>query len=186
MKCKKARRLIFDYKDNSLSSSGEKKISDHLDDCRDCSEVFEKDPLLTKLLKDTMNHRTTSLFIDLSIIDKLKEERKRQEFKNRTKRRMNLILKPVSLVLVSLIVFLVVLALYLSNPISKDTAYLSDEEKIFEYFDSLVLDDPKTDWIERRLIITIIDEELETYEKFITSKFPDRIRKYREKMEVIK
>jgi hypothetical protein len=186
MKCKKARKLIFEYKDKSLSSSGEKKIRDHFKDCRDCSEVFEKDPLLTKLLKDTMNHRTTSLFIDLSIIDKLKEERKRQELQSRTKRGISLILKPVSLVLVSLIVFLVVLVFYLSNPISKDRAFLSDEEKILEYFDSLVLDDPKTDWIERRLIITIIDEEQETYEKFITSKFPDRIRKYREKTEVIK
>ena len=49
MKCKKARKLIFEYMDKSLSPSREKKIRDHFKDCRDCSEAFEKVPLLTKM-----------------------------------------------------------------------------------------------------------------------------------------
>lgn len=175
---------MHEYMDGALPHSAEVAIKQHLKSCQNCSEAFEKEARFSRVFKDAMEHRTSSISVDLSMVNNLKEAEKRQEFKSLTKKGLKLVLKPVSVVLASLFIILVVLVLHMSNPSKKDSTFAYEEPGILEPFESLLIEDPKTDWIERRLIITIVDEEQKTVEKFITSKFPDRIIRFREKLEV--
>lgn len=178
MNCKKCQELIFEYFDKSLIQKKEKKVYGHLKVCKDCFELYKKEERFSKFLKNAMDYRTPSLVIDDSIVDRLKNEKEERKFLSLAHRKLYFILRPISILILLFTASLVFLVLQFSE---KDKGYVIspiEEREVLNYEEGLLLTDPKTDWIERRLLITVIDKKRNSVEKIITSKFPEKIIKY--------
>ena len=186
MKCKKYRELIYEYRDGSLSQDIHKEISEHLKVCRKCREIYEREGHLSELLKSVMDRETPSLVIDQSMIRRLKDAKEERKPKIFAWRWIDFILKPISLLIVVLIVFLSVFVIHSSKSKENKMIWLNDRAGVFDLEEDLTLTDPKADWLERRLIITIVDEKQKRYGKIITSKNPEKTIMYWEKMEAKK
>jgi hypothetical protein len=186
MNCKKYRELIYEYMDGSLSQDIEKEISEHLKVCRECREIYEKEGHLSELLKNAMDHKTSYLVIDQSMISRLKDGKKERKPKIFAWRWTDFILRPITLLIVVLIIFLSVFVIHPPKSEDNKMIWLNDRADVFDLEEDLMLTDPKADWLERRLIITIVDEKQKKYGIIITSKNPENTIMYWEKMEAKK
>ena len=186
MNCKKCREFIYEYMDGSLSQEIEKEIGEHLKICWECRETYEREGHLSELLKNAMDRKTSSLVIDQSIIRRLideKEERKSPVFAWKWS---DFGLKPVTLLILVLMISLSVFVIYLPKSVDETMIWLNDQAGVFDLEEDMMMTDPKTDWLERRLIIIILDKKQGRYGKIITSKYPDKTIMYWEKMEAKK
>jgi len=183
MNCKKYREFIYEYLDGSLSQDVEKAISEHLKVCRGCREIYEREGHLSELLKNAMDHKTSSLVIDQSMIRRLKDAKKERKPKILAWRWTDFILKSITLLIIVLIIFLSVFVIH--SPKSEDDKmiWLNDRLSVFDLEEDLMLADPKADWLERRLVITIVDDKQKRFGIIITSKNPEKTIMYWENME---
>ena len=84
--------------------------------------------------------------------------------------------------MISLSVFVI----YSPRSVDETMIWLNDQAGVFDLEEDMMMTDPKADWLERRLIIIILDKKLGRYGKIITSKYPDKTIMYWEKMEAKK
>lgn len=186
MNCKGYRKFIYEYVDRALSQDIEKEMSDHLTACRGCREIYEKEINFSEFLKNVMDHKTSSLEIDQSMIVRLKDEKKERKPQVFAWKWTDFILKPITLLIAVLIIFLSVFVIHSPKLEDDKMIWLNDQFGVFDLEEDLMLTDPKADWLERRLIITIVDEKQKRYGKIITSKNPEKTIMYWEKMEAKK
>ena len=183
MNCKEYRKFIYEYVDGALSQDIEIEIRKHLKVCRGCLEIYEKEVNFSEFLKNVMDHKTSSLEIDQSMIVRLKDAKKEKKPKIFAWRWTDFILKPITLLIAVLIIFLSVFVIQSPKLEDDKMIWLNDRTGVFDLEEDLMLTDPRADWLERRLIITIVDEKQKRYGKIITSKNPDKTIMYWEKME---
>lgn len=186
MNCKKCREFIYEYMDGSLSQGIEKEISEHLKICRECREIYEREGHLSEFLKNAMDHKTSSLVIDQSMIRRLKDEKKERKSPVFAWKWSDFALKPVALLIAVLMISLSVFLIYSPRSDDETMIWLNDRAGVFDLEEDMMMTDPKEDWLERRLIIIIVDKKQGRYGKIITSKYPDRTIMYWEKMEAKK
>ncbi len=186
MNCKKYREFIYEYMDGSLPQDMEKEISKHLKVCRGCREIYEGEGHLSEVLKNALDHKTSSLVIDQSMIRRLKDAKKERKPKIFSGRWTDFILKPITLLIAVLIILLSVFVIRSPKSEKDKMIWLNDRAGVFDLEEDLMLTDPRADWLERRLIITIMDEKQKRYGKIITSKNPEKTIMYWEKMEAKK
>lgn len=184
MNCKKCQKSLYEYLDKSFSQKKEKEIMEHLKGCRDCSEIFERENRFSQLLKKVMDYKTSFLSLDYSMVERLKDVKKERKSLAFKPEKLNFVLRPIGLIITAVsIIALALMLIHLAHQ-NKETLISSfSKENIIDFEEDLMMADPKTDWMERRLIITIVDEKRKSYGKIITSKFSDRVIIYKEKME---
>ena len=183
MNCKDYQKLIYEYIDRALSHHIEKEISDHLKACEECRELYEKELNFSEFLKNAMDHKTSSLEIDQSMMVRLKDEKKEKKRQVFSWKWADLTPRPITLLIVVLIIFLSVLVIHSPESVDDKMSWMNDKFGVFGLEEDLMLSDPKADWLERRMIFTIVDEKQKRLGKIITSKNPEKTIMYWEKME---
>jgi predicted anti-sigma-YlaC factor YlaD len=186
MNCKKYQELIYDYMDGSLSQDIEKEISEHLKVCRECREIYEREGHLSELLKNAMDHKTSSLVIDQSMIRRFKDEKRERKSPVFAWKWSDFGLNPVTLLILVLMIFLSVFVIYSPKSGDETMISLNDRAAVFGLEEDMIMTDSKADWLERRLIIFIMDKKQGIYGKIVTSKDPDKTIMVWEKMEAKK
>jgi hypothetical protein len=169
--------------DGSLPQDIEIEMRKHLKACGGCREIYEREVQFSASLKNVLDLKISSLEIDESMIFRLKDAKKEKKPKVFAGRWTDFILKPIILWSAVLIIFLSVFVIHSPKLGDDKTIWLNDREEVFDLEEDLMLTDPRADWFERRLIITIVDEKQKRYGKIITSKNPEKTIMYWEKME---
>ena len=183
MNCKKYREFIYEYIDGSLPQDIEIEMRKHSKACRGCREIYEREVQFSVYLKNVLDCQTSSLEIDQSMIVRLKDAKKERKPKVFAGRWTDFILKPITLLGAVLIILLSVFVIQYPKLGDDKTTWINDRSGVFDLEEDLMLSDPRADWLERRLIITILDEKQKRYGKIITSKDPEKTIMYWEKME---
>lgn len=183
MSCKECRELMYEYVDGSLSQERKQEISAHLKVCRECREVYEEEARISAFLKEAMVRRTSSLEIDQSVFLRMKEKKQRKKSPVFGWRWADLLSKPVTIVIVAMMIFLSIFVFHSLKSDQQTISWLKNRAADFDLEEDMMMSDPRSDWLERRLIIIIVDKKQKRYGKIFTSKFPDKTTMVWEKME---
>ena len=167
MNCKLCQKFLFEYLDGVLPPKKERKILDHLSGCADCSAFIEREKVISPHIKRALERYSYSLLPETDLVERIIKERDTDRKRIPASWKFRLVLKPVSVAVVFLAVVLISTVVLVRHP-EKEIVNLSKQENVSLDAKEKMIEEPRANWLKRHLILTIIDEKQNMYERIIT------------------
>ena len=167
MKCKHCQQWMFDYMDKAVSKKLETAIDKHLSICPHCSAVYTEERRLYSLMKESMDHISSSLSVDDIFVERLKARTEvgKVSIILLLGNLQKIFLHPVRLILVLCIIPVVIWLLSSQTPGPE----VERVNRTFAAVQDFPITDSLTDWQERRLVIIVRDEKGKITDRIVTS-----------------
>lgn len=186
MNCRKYRKGMYEYGDGSLSQERKQEMRAHLSVCEECSDRVEREARMSSLLKNALDYKTSSLVVDPSIFLRLKEKKDRKKPPVFVWRGADFVSKPVTILIAVLMISLSIFVFYTPKSDRGTAAWLKNRAAEFFLEEDMIMTDPKSDWLERRLVVIIVDKKQKSFGKIVTSKNPEETKMFWENREAQK
>ncbi len=175
---------MFDYFDKTVTKKQEKAIDQHLPRCRHCSAFYSQEQRYSSFIGEVMENITSSLCIDSTNIERPNAVGRKQgvSIKRYFYGGWRLAFKPVAVLLVLCIIPAIIWLISVFKPgpgeMKGSDLPISRYQAILTAAD-LPLTDPLKDWYERRLVITIYNQDEKIIKQIITSESNEEVILYK-------
>ncbi len=167
MNCKLCQKFLFEYLDGALPPKKERKILDHLSGCADCSAFIEQEKVISPHLKRALERYSSSLLPDIDLVERIMKEKDNDKKRIPAPWKFRLVLKPVSMAVVFLAAVIIFTVVLVRRP-EKEIVNLAKQKNVSLDAKEKMIEEPRANWLKRHLILTIIDDKQNMYERIIT------------------